>query len=117
MTIERRLYQLIMNDRGMQVEIFSTSDTTERVAAIVRMGEQNGLPVDPEIVEGILQRPPAGEMSDAELENVVGGKGSSNDGNDYMEGDLGDDSLDGGAGNDFLQGRVRRRHPDRWQRR
>ena len=125
MTIEKRLYQLIMNDRSMQVEIFSTPDTSKRIAIIVGMGEQNGLPVDPEIVRQILEHPPASEMSDAELENVVGGKGDPNqkivgdywapwgkphddldgrDGNDTIYGGEGSDTIHGGTGNDQLHG-------------
>lgn len=51
--------------------------------------------------------PPEGELSDAELEAVVGGKGEDDrytDGDDYVNAEVTDVTMDGGGGDDTLHG-------------
>ncbi len=124
-TNETKLLQLILSDPTIQGAIARTPDEKERIALIVRIGEGNGLPVTVEKVREFIARDPNEELSDAELEMVVGGKGNPNeeikgdkwawiglpddnldggDGNDTLYGYTGDDTLAGGTGNDLVYG-------------
>ncbi|MGL1861374.1 MAG: hypothetical protein OCC46_02495 [Pseudodesulfovibrio sp.] len=122
---ETKLYQLIMADPTIQGAIARTTNEEARIALIVRIGEGNGLSVSAEEVHQFILRGSNQELSDAELEAVVGGKGNPNelikgdkwawiglpddnldggDGNDTMYGGDGNDSMDGGSGNDYMDG-------------
>jgi Ca2+-binding RTX toxin-like protein len=104
---EAKLYQKIMGDKAAQEELGRAKSKTERVEVIVRLGEAFGLPVTKESVQKFITRDPNEELSDEELEMVVGGKGNPNE---EIKGDkwawigLPDDNLDGGDGNDTIYG-------------
>lgn len=124
-TNESKLYQKIMNDRTIQAEIIKAGNETERIEIIVRQGKFHGLSVTPEAVHGFIMRGHNEELSDGELEMVVGGKSNPNeeikgdkwswiglpdddlsggDGNDTIYGYTGDDTLAGSTGNDEVYG-------------
>ena len=109
--IEKELCKAIMNDPDARAQI-AGADPGDRTSVIVRLGEVLGLPVSLEAVERFLAPPPDGELSDLELEAVVGGKnddagkyivGYDNGWWDYLWG-RGNDALKGGAGDDTMEG-------------
>ncbi|MGL1861373.1 MAG: hypothetical protein OCC46_02490 [Pseudodesulfovibrio sp.] len=106
-TNEAKLYQKIMSDKSAQAELMKAGNESERIEIIVRLGEDFALPVTAETVHEFISRDPNEELSDAELEMVVGGKGNPNE---LIKGDkwswigLPDDDLDGGDGNDTIYG-------------
>ena len=72
--IEKELCKAILKDPHARAEIAGAENSGERTSIIVRLGEVLGLPVSREAVERFLAPPPDGELSDLELEMVVGGK-------------------------------------------
>ncbi|MGL1861375.1 MAG: hypothetical protein OCC46_02500 [Pseudodesulfovibrio sp.] len=114
---EAKLYQKIMSDKATQAELIRAVSEAERVETIVRLGETHGLPVTPEAVHEYLMRGQNEELSDTDLEMVVGGKGRASaeepeglnmvgdDDDDILSGGDGNDTMDGGFGNDFMRGK------------
>jgi len=78
--VEKELCRAIMRDPAVQAEIAGAADDGERVSIIVRLGSVLGLPVAREAVERFFAAGPDDELSDLELEFVVGGKGEPGDG-------------------------------------
>jgi Ca2+-binding RTX toxin-like protein len=120
-----KLYRKIMSDNAAQAELAKAGGTPESIGAVVRISQRLGQPVTPEEVRDFLEREPGEELSDSELEMVVGGKGNPNelikgdkwewiglpdddldggDGNDTIYGYTGNDTLSGGTGNDQMEG-------------
>jgi len=97
-TNETLLYQKILATPAAQAELVRAKSDTERIQAIVRLGESYDLPVTPEEVHVFILRGQNVELTDAELEMVAGGKA------DKKEGDSGNNNLDGGKDNDTLYG-------------
>lgn len=127
-TNEEKLYTKIMNDRPAQAEVMQGATEDERIDAIVRLGEKYDMPVTREAAREYLAANAEEELSDTQLEAVVGGKGSDSesfyrqngsllflgddgddnvtgtDKNDVLMGHGGNDSMVGGAGNDIMLG-------------
>jgi len=75
------------------------TDQEELASEVVRLGEGFSLPVTPEEVRACLASGQKCELSDDELEMVIGG-------NDSLDGSSGNDTLDGGDGNDIINGGI-----------
>jgi Ca2+-binding RTX toxin-like protein len=128
-TIAEEIINTIMNDNALRAELAGATDQDAYAAIIVRVGSSLGKTVTPEAVRAYLAENQDGELSDMELEAVVGGKagdvgdnvkgtnsadklygGGSDDnmfgmdGSDVMEGKGGHDEMYGGAGNDTMDG-------------
>ncbi|MEF2229784.1 MAG: hypothetical protein V3571_02565 [Pseudodesulfovibrio sp.] len=73
--VEKELCRAILRDPAAQAEILGAADDGERVSIIVRLGAVFGLPVAREAVERFFATGADEELSDLELEFVVGGKG------------------------------------------
>lgn len=129
---EIQLHRKIMNDPIAKAKMARAKNIEEQIETIVSLGKEHNLPVSPESARTFLTGGPEGELSDAELEMVVGGKGNPNqiihgddsfktmiahfglgnfddnlsggDGDDKIYGHKGDDTIDGGTGNDELYG-------------
>lgn len=127
-----KLVQRISQDTSILKEIISLGDNGRRVQRIMQLGLEMDLPVDAAVVQGFLNKAAEMELSDAELEHVVGGKpegaepqinlffgadgddtyeGKSgtdivfgNDGDDDLSGKRGDDIIFGGSGDDDISG-------------
>lgn len=113
-SIEHLLYEIIIADEKALCEIAETTTPESRTALLVRMGVERGLPVTPEAVDAFFSNH-AHELSDGELEQVVGGKDISGDTggwlgiwNDKLVGTSGDDNIDGGRGDDVWDRRVKK---------
>ncbi|WP_419785843.1 calcium-binding protein [Pseudodesulfovibrio sp.] len=128
--VEKELCKAILQNPDAQAQIAGAADSDERTSIIVRLGEIFGLPVSREAVERFFSSGGDEELSDRELEAVVGGKNSGpdktlighdknwwndlwgltndtlvgGDGNDDVAGLGGEDSLRGGAGDDAVDG-------------
>ena len=102
--IEKELCQAILDDPHAMAEVAGAADDGERASIVVRLGELFGLPVTREAVERFFALGHDDELSDLELEMVVGGKGSEFQQGDRIRGTEGDDARTGGAGDDTLQG-------------
>ncbi len=113
-TNEEKFLQIFMNDSGFRAKLIQAEDDDTRIAAILRWCEAKGLVIPRESIRQFVTRKHNNELSNAELETVVGGKnfwgGQGNDSidgskyNDYIAGGEGDDTLNGGAGNDVIEG-------------
>lgn len=68
------LYQAILNDPKARAEIAGAATSGDRVDFILARGKALGLPVTREEVERFVSPPPDGDLSDLDLEMVVGGK-------------------------------------------
>lgn len=110
---EQKLFKAVMNSPEIKAGIAGAATPEERVDFIVRLGDELGLPVTREDVERFIQPPPDGELSDLELETVVGGKGDNGQGKHIVGHDEGiwnstwgldDDNLEGGSGDDTMEG-------------
>lgn len=128
-TNARALYELIMNDSDFRSELMNNSSSEALIAELQDYGNAHSLPVSLEEIHKIIT-PPQGELSDQELEQVVGGKthrdvsltfigggeviwdslispsneqeGSDKD--DTIFGLTGNDEMQGNAGNDYMDG-------------
>lgn len=103
---EEQLYQTIMSDPDLQAEVSRAGTTDECVATVKRISESRRLPVSTLAIVDFFRNQDQ-ELSDADLEMVVGGKGepATPDPNQHLVGGDGDDTIDGGAGNDTIEGR------------
>ena len=125
-----KLYQTIMNNHAAKAKIAGAATPEECMEFIVELGEDLGLSVTREEVARFVQPPPDGELSDLELEMVVGGKDDGKgkhlvgrgrnfwtdfwnsysdviyggSGDDTIEGLDGADGLYGQGGNDYIEG-------------
>ncbi|MBU1001590.1 MAG: calcium-binding protein [Proteobacteria bacterium] len=97
----------------MRASIIRASDEAGRIEVIMQMGKDHDLPVSAEQVHALFQRGSGSELSDTELEMVVGGKNQKISGDtweflgivdDNLYGGSGDDSFSGGRGNDTMTG-------------
>lgn len=108
-----KLFHEILSDAEARTEIIKASDSIMFMAAVMSEAEKRDLPVTfTEVDEFIRSNPPI-ELSDDDLELIVGGKaGVSDDQNIQGDNFLGfgwltgnyDDTLEGGSGNDTLSG-------------
>lgn len=112
----------IVKDLKFLSKINALESNEERAKAIENECVDCGLEVSPKVIRDVLKNLPGEELTDKELEHVVGGKvgSSGNDcmvelggtnmhgkgGDDLMVSILGDSHLDGGDGNDTLHGGV-----------
>ena len=128
----QQLMALYGNDPNARAALARATSRDEVLALAARLARTAGLDLAPADIAAALT-PPEGELSDLELEGVVGGKhqvgidtnwftgvlglddnsmfgGDEDDtmeglgGNDTMNGGGGNDSMDGGEGNDYLYG-------------
>jgi len=109
-TNEAKLYQKIMNDKAALAELMKSRDEDERVTVAMGMAERFGLDVTTETLRDFFSSSADDEeLSDFELEQVVGGKPDpvinlGTGGNDNIRGGYGNDLLMGGAGDDVING-------------
>lgn len=124
-TNEVKLYERIMTDPSAKAKISKAGNEAARLEAIVRLGEEYGLPITPQAAQAFIAKTQDKashnkELSDAELESVAGGKNqtiqgdflgfvindnlSGGEGDDTIYGHQGNDTITGGAGNDYLSG-------------
>ena len=113
------LIQILMNDPKAREELARSANLDEAAAKAVLLAKKHGHDVTPEQLRQAFF-PPDGELSDAELETVVGGKRDASK-NEEIKGDgslwaqfaymVGNhtssaynDEIDGGGGNDTLWG-------------
>ncbi len=102
------LYQKINEHQAISARLSAITDQEELANEIVRLGEGFCLPVTPEEVLAYLASKPNTELSDDELEMVVGGKTGAKgdeDQDSYLHGTGGNDVLADGVGNDMLSGK------------
>ncbi|MGE4552659.1 MAG: hypothetical protein AB7D57_06080, partial [Desulfovibrionaceae bacterium] len=70
------LHQAILRDPGARARILSLPTLEARIQAAVALGRELGLTIGEAEVRDLLA-PPPGELSDAELSAVTGGKEGS----------------------------------------
>ena len=102
------LYQKINEHPAISARLSAISDQEELANEVVRLGEEFCLPVTLEEVSSYLVREQNAELSDDELEMVVGGKTGAKgdeDQDSYLHGTGGNDVLADGVGNDMLSGK------------
>ena len=89
------LFQIGVGNPTVRQRILSLPTLESRVAAAVALGHERGLPVSEAEARAALSSitMPGGELSDAELGAVVGGKNG-----DYIYGTEEGEALDGGKG-------------------
>ncbi len=121
------LYKRVMENQKTRDRLVAMTDRGNILNEIMRLGREYGLPVTRDEILQFLSLDSGGEMSDQELESVVGGKGSiheeiAGDGslasqfmalfgnytssahNDNLSGGDGNDSMWGGYGSDSMDG-------------
>ena len=111
-------FRALYEDPAVRARLAAAQSPAEMREVVSAILDEHGLDITPEKLREMLE-PPEGELSDAELETVVGGKNSSEDqrlGGDtslwaqfaYVfgarSGAVFNDELDGGAGNDTMFG-------------
>lgn len=69
------LYMRIVQDESFMRELEQMKDVGERINAAFEYGRSAGLNVEMQEIKEYLARSSGGELSDADLEYVVGGKG------------------------------------------
>ena len=111
-------FRALYEDPAVRARLAAAQSPAEMREVVSAILDEHGLDITPEKLREMLE-PPEGELSDAELETVVGGKNSSED--QELEGDTSlwamfaytfgarsgavfNDELDGGDGNDTLWG-------------
>ena len=113
----RSIIQALHDDPETKDELARCTGWDEAATVAARLAKRHGHDVTPESLRQAFT-PPNGELSDAQLETVVGGKGSPDqeivgDGSLWAqfaytfgvtEGDVFNDELDGGDGNDTMWG-------------
>ena len=123
-----RLRTCIMNDETARRELLRAGSDQERIQVLVCWGRAFGLPIEAEELRNFFSADSEQELSDDELEMVIGGKSGKNDDDvdphqigdndgsdeaDYMDGESwgefmdgldGDDTMDGNDGDDGMYG-------------
>jgi Ca2+-binding RTX toxin-like protein len=83
--IAEEIINAIMNDNALQAELAGAANEAAYVAKIVRIGSSLGKDVTPEAVRAYIAANQTEELSDMELEAVVGGKSGSSQSQDPMQ--------------------------------
>jgi len=115
----KNLIQELLNDPQDREELARSANLDEAAAKAARLAKKHGHDVTPEALRQAFS-PPEGELSDVELETVVGGKRNPFDNEELKgdgsfgalwaaafgatSGDVFNDEIDGGGGNDTIWG-------------